>query len=124
MRGFATFRSMIEWKALKEGKHVHIISRWQPTSKVCSECGCSTSFGLDVREWTCQDCGTHLDRDINAAKNIKSAGIVDLGLVIDPSPDQKLELKRKSYDDVHKFQVETGKVHDLECHEAVFMVVH
>jgi putative transposase len=43
------------------------------TSKECSDCGTlNVSLTLDVREWTCTNCGCHHDRDVNAAKNILS----------------------------------------------------
>ncbi|WP_156100060.1 zinc ribbon domain-containing protein, partial [Nitrosococcus oceani] len=45
--------------------------RWAPTSKACSECAAvQEEMPLNVREWTCPDCQTVHDRDINAAKNI------------------------------------------------------
>lgn len=50
------------------------------TSKSCSGCGATTNqipegpAGLGVREWTCEHCGAHHDRDVNAAKNIKTVG--------------------------------------------------
>jgi putative transposase len=57
------------------------------TSQICSECdsnnhrlGLTQSDWLSVREWTCSDCGTHHDRDINAAKNILNKGIKQLEL--------------------------------------------
>ena len=61
----------------ERGKIFHKIGRFEPTSQTCNECGCKHSFtkDLSVRKWTCPDCGAELDRDINAAKNIKIAGI-------------------------------------------------
>lgn len=47
------------------------IGRWEPSTKTCSVCGYKNQkIALAVREWTCPECGTHHDRDINAAKNI------------------------------------------------------
>ena len=47
------------------------IGRWEPSTKTCSVCGYKNKkITLAVREWTCPECGTHHDRDINAAKNI------------------------------------------------------
>jgi len=50
------------------------------SSMTCSACGCISSSsprglkGLAVREWTCADCGTTVDRDVNGAKNILALG--------------------------------------------------
>jgi putative transposase len=50
------------------------IDRFFPSSKLCSVCGKIRNLTLDDREWTCSSCGTHHDRDINAAKNIVQYG--------------------------------------------------
>jgi putative transposase len=74
-RSVGALVSMIEYKGELYGKSVVKISRWFPSSKACNECGCVLpELGLDVREWTCPDCGHVHDRDINAAKNILSVG--------------------------------------------------
>ncbi|MEX1338799.1 zinc ribbon domain-containing protein [Hydrogenibacillus schlegelii] len=45
--------------------------RFEPTSKMCSSCGyVLPELPLSVRAWTCPACGTHHDRDENAAKNL------------------------------------------------------
>ena len=51
------------------------IDRWCPSSKRCGHCGhIVDKLPLDIREWDCLKCGTHHDRDINAARNILAAG--------------------------------------------------
>ena len=51
------------------------IDRWFPSSKRCGHCGhIVDKLPLDIREWDCLKCGTHHDRDINAARNILAAG--------------------------------------------------
>lgn len=69
------FRRQLEYKAQRAGKTVVVIDRWYPSSKTCSECGhLLSNLKLSVRAWSCPDCGTRHDRDINAAKNILAAG--------------------------------------------------
>lgn len=72
---WGTFISMLEYKCDWYGRNLVKIDRWFPSSKTCSSCGAIQSkMSLDVREWTCPDCGTKHDRDINAAKNILAVG--------------------------------------------------
>ena len=63
-------RSQLEYKCAWYGKQLVIVNPYK-TSQVCSECGYDDGkHTLDIREWTCPSCGTHHDRDINAAINI------------------------------------------------------
>ena len=69
------FRTLLEYKAEGYGREVWVISRWEPTSQRCSECGHQDGKKpLSVRTWTCAACGSAHDRDINGAKNILAAG--------------------------------------------------
>jgi putative transposase len=73
--GWRQFRTYLEGKAEKYGREFRVISRWEPTSQTCSCCGFrGGKLDLCVRKWTCLNCGTTHDRDVNAAKNIKLAG--------------------------------------------------
>ena len=70
------FTRMLEYKANWYGKKVSKISRWYPSSQICSDCGFSSGKKpLSVREWTCTNCGSHHDRDINASINILNEGL-------------------------------------------------
>ncbi|MFD6819195.1 RNA-guided endonuclease InsQ/TnpB family protein [Streptomyces sp. NPDC060085] len=72
--GWASFISMLEYKAQRYGRTVVKIGRFTPTSQTCSTCGVKDGpKPLSVREWTCGVCGTVHDRDINAAINVKAA---------------------------------------------------
>lgn len=75
--GWSTFVAMQEYKAARHGRTVLRIGRFQPTSQMCSACGVKDGpKPLNTREWECPHCGTHLDRDINAAVNVaKAAGL-------------------------------------------------
>jgi putative transposase len=75
---FGMFRSKLTWKANKFGKHLVVINRFTPTSKVCSGCGQIHQLGLNERKLTC-DCGEVIHRDHNAAINIKTAGLRTAG---------------------------------------------
>ena len=69
--GMGEFRRQIEYKAAWAGRKVIVVDRWAPTSKTCSHCGSyQQKMPLSVREWTCPDCATRHDRDVNATKVI------------------------------------------------------
>ncbi len=71
--GMGELRRQIEYKADWNGRTVVVVDRWFPSSKTCSDCGSyQPQMPLSVREWTCPDCGTRHDRDVNAAQNIRS----------------------------------------------------
>lgn len=75
---FGEFRELLEYKAGWYGKEVAVIDRFYPSSKRCSECGrINDDLKLGHRFWDCP-CGAHHDRDINAARNIKAAGLAVL----------------------------------------------
>lgn len=65
----------LEYKALWYGRSLVKIDRWFPSSKRCGNCGhILDKLALNIREWDCPNCGTHHDRDLNAAKNILAVG--------------------------------------------------
>ncbi|WP_028874659.1 RNA-guided endonuclease InsQ/TnpB family protein [Tepidiphilus margaritifer] len=70
--GFGMFRSQIEYKAKRYGTRLVIADRWYPSSRLCSVCGWKNeALTLSDREWSCPQCGTVHDRDLNAALNLK-----------------------------------------------------
>lgn len=70
------FVRMLEYKSNWYEKQVSKISRWYPSSQICSDCGFSSGKkGLSIREWKCTNCGSHHDRDINASINILNEGL-------------------------------------------------
>lgn len=71
--GFAQFLNVLDWVAFKRGKRVVKIDRFTPTTKTCSGCGQKHHLTLRDRTLHC-DCGLVIDRDHNAAINIKVAG--------------------------------------------------
>ena len=69
--GMGEFRRQLEYKAAWNGRELRIAGRFAPTSKTCSECQhVMDKMPLSVREWTCSECGSRHDRDINAARNV------------------------------------------------------
>jgi putative transposase len=73
---WSEFRGMLEYKAAWYGREVIAVDRFFPSSTLCSQCGrLAESLPLHVRTWTCEGCGTTHDRDVNAAKNLKAAGL-------------------------------------------------
>jgi putative transposase len=74
--GWGTFVNFLSYKLERSGGKLIEINRWFPSSKLCSNCHYQINeLPLDVRTWTCPSCGTHHDRDGNAAINIRAEGI-------------------------------------------------
>ncbi|MEB3225844.1 MAG: IS200/IS605 family element RNA-guided endonuclease TnpB [Synechococcus sp.] len=74
--GWGMFCTMLKYKAEWEGKIYLEVDRFFPSSKTCHVClNRVGSLSLDVRAWDCEGCGTHHDRDINAAINIRNEGL-------------------------------------------------
>ena len=70
--------NFIQYKCNWYGKEFKQIDRFYASSKICSCCGAyhkDIVNSLSVREWVCPDCGTHHDRDVNAARNILSQAL-------------------------------------------------
>jgi len=73
--GWATLVRLIEEKAARHHRQVVKVGRWFPSSRLCSACGHNDGpKPLDVRAWTCTECGADHDRDLNAARNILVEG--------------------------------------------------
>jgi putative transposase len=74
--GWSSFVNKLTYKCEWYGINLITIGRFEPSSKLCSHCGAiNHDLKLSDREWTCTSCNTHHDRDVNAAKNIKSFGL-------------------------------------------------
>jgi len=69
----------LEYKCAWYGRELVKVDRWFPSTKRCSGCGhVGESKPLDVRQWTCKECGSVHDRDVNAASNLKQVGTAGL----------------------------------------------
>lgn len=74
--GWGMFTNFLAYKLERKGGKLVEIDRFFPSSKLCSNCFYQVNeMPLDIREWTCPHCGTHHDRDGNAAINIRAEGI-------------------------------------------------
>ena len=74
--GWYEFRRQLKYKAKWYGRTISFIYKWYPSSQICSNCGNNTGKKpLNIREFTCQYCGKHHDRDINASINILHEGL-------------------------------------------------
>ena len=75
--GWGTLVAYICYKAEMNGRTVSFVDRVYPSSQTCGACGYVNKAvkDLKIREWDCPSCGTHHDRDLNAARNILAEGI-------------------------------------------------
>lgn len=72
--GYGMFLNMLEYKLYDRGKYLVKVDKWFPSSQVCSCCGRIHKLSLNERTYHC-DCGLTINRDLNAAKNIKTEGL-------------------------------------------------
>ena len=75
--GWSSFIRMLQYKADWYGNNIIQINRFEPTSKTCHVCKTiNKDLTLKDRNWICKNCKTQHDRDLNAAINIKKAGLI------------------------------------------------
>ena len=73
---FYEFVEILKYKCQKHKRELRQVGQWTATTKPCSDCGFhNETLTLNDRQWICPECGSHHDRDINAAINILRAGI-------------------------------------------------
>ena len=88
--GWGMFEQFLKYKSDWRGINLIQIGRFDPSSKLCSNCGyINSQLELKDREWTCPNCNSVLDRDVNASKNILQYGLNKL---------KKLPVERRSKD--------------------------
>lgn len=74
--GFGMFREMLKYKLEQKGGQLIKVGKWYPSTKTCNCCGNKVkSIPLGQRIYSCEKCGTVIDRDYNAALNIKDEGL-------------------------------------------------
>lgn len=76
--GWSTLKTQLAYKSEHAGRQFEVVNE-RNTSRVCSSCGCASGPSglrqLVVRQWVCSECGASHDRDVNAARNILTAGL-------------------------------------------------
>lgn len=77
--GYGMFLNMLEYKLTDRGKYFVKVDKWFPSSQLCSCCGSRKKLTLADRIYRCS-CGLDIDRDVNAAINIKNEGLRLLGV--------------------------------------------
>jgi len=77
-QGWSQFNNYMKYKLDWKGDLLYKINRWAPSTKTCSCCGSIKSMTLDQRVYVCSECGHVMDRDLNAAINIKTFGINEI----------------------------------------------
>lgn len=83
--GWGSFTSMLKYKTARLGKGYIEVNRFFASSKTCSCClHAQAEMPLDIRMWTCDQCGVRHDRDINAAINIRNEAqrMITAGIVV------------------------------------------
>ena len=73
---YGKFLNILEYKMNEEGKVLIKVDRYFPSSKICNNCGyINNNLSLKDKEWMCPNCNVVLNRDVNAAINIRKEGI-------------------------------------------------
>ncbi len=75
--GWGMFTTFLAYKLAEQGKQLVKVDKFFASSQICSCCGCKNPAikNIAIRAWDCPECGTHHDRDVNAAINIRNEGM-------------------------------------------------
>ena len=91
--GWSSFLTVLKTKALSRGKNIIETGRFDPSSRMCSNCG---NIKHDLKLWDrtyhCDTCGLSIGRDLNAAINIKKFGLIQTGIPTDSGEFTPMEI--------------------------------
>jgi putative transposase len=74
--GFGKFRDCLSYKLARQGKALLVVDRSRPTARTCHTCGfVRKALSFKERKWVCPACGTKIEREKNAAQNIRDWGV-------------------------------------------------
>ena len=75
--GYGMFLQFLQYKLEDRGKYFIKVDRFFPSSQICSDCGYRNKEvkNLQIRKWTCPNCGAVHDRDVNSAINVRNEGL-------------------------------------------------
>ena len=91
---YYSFTQMLLYKSVWSGKNLIKIGRFEPSSQICSNCGYQNhDLKIVDRAWKCPNCNSDLDRDVNAAINIRDFGLNEFNLRQELSEVKPLERK-------------------------------
>ena len=94
--GWGMFRTMLGYKLAEKGGRLVKVDKYYPSSKLCSQCGSKKdSLELSERIYVCEHCAAEMDRDINAAINIRREGIRIAALYPNGMPEKKKKNRTK-----------------------------
>jgi putative transposase len=92
-QGWAEFRRQLEYKLAWAGGALVVADRFFPSSQLCSGCGHRQAMPLAERTYRCGSCGLEIDRDLNAARNLKPVAVMPTETLTahggDVSPDRE-----------------------------------
>lgn len=102
-QSFGEVRRQLTYKSELYGSHLLVVSRWFPSSKTCSRCGnVKEKLGLSERIYRCEICGVVIDRDINAAINLKNQlGPLGSEVTLVENTGLPVSMKREIIDNVY-----------------------
>jgi transposase len=115
------FRRQIEYKAKMNGFQVHVVSKWFPSSKTCSECGhVKEDLSLSEREYVCENsnCRHVIDRDLNAAINLRDKYIETVSRAIEWLDDNSKD------DDVVSYYKNASKFNGKEASASISTIAN
>ncbi len=99
--GYGMFLNMLEYKLKEQGKPFVKVDKWYPSSQICSHCGRQMPMPLKVRTYECPSCGLTIDRDLNAAINIRTEGIRMI-LSGEYNLEEELKPKKRKHSSIRK----------------------